>query len=152
MDCGGRSLVHTRRALMARVRVSPVFSTHFLRRLSQSSLIVSFLSSWCIGYYVFFSSLFCSPWGGCVNFLSGFPRSQSLVKGLHLNVIEVATAFSAQRDDKYAAPNGNQKLAETGVRHLIVSGIYFSSKCSFCIEDFVDKAEETSLEGSLRSP
>ncbi|KAI5339782.1 hypothetical protein L3X38_019054 [Prunus dulcis] len=64
--------------------------------------------------------------------------------------MDVATTSSTQRDDKYAAPNGNQKLAETSVGHLIVSGMDFYDKRSFCIEDFVDKAEETSLEGSPR--
>ncbi|KAI5338096.1 hypothetical protein L3X38_017367 [Prunus dulcis] len=99
-----------------------------------------------------FFLLFCSPWGGCVGFLSRFPRSQSLVMGLHLNVMEIAIASSAQGDDKYAAPSGNQKCAKTGVWYLNVSGMNFFSKHSFCIEDFVDKAEETSLEGSPRSP
>ncbi|PQM40335.1 hypothetical protein Pyn_22935 [Prunus yedoensis var. nudiflora] len=78
--------------------------------------------------------------------------SQSLVKGLHLNAIEMATASFAQGDDKYAAPSGNQKRAKTGVGHLIVSGMDFSGKHSFCIKDFVDKAKDTSLEGSPRSP
>ncbi|CAL8149685.1 unnamed protein product [Prunus armeniaca] len=55
--------------------------------------------------------------------------------------MEVDIASSAQRGDKYAAPSGNQKHAKIGVRHLIVNGMAFSSKCSFCIEDFVDKAE-----------
>ncbi|PQM38489.1 hypothetical protein Pyn_37644 [Prunus yedoensis var. nudiflora] len=49
---------------------------------------------------------------------------QSLVRGFHLNAMEVTTASSAQGDDKYAAPSGNQKCAETSVRHLIVSGIW----------------------------
>ncbi|KAI5342205.1 hypothetical protein L3X38_010080 [Prunus dulcis] len=79
-------------------------------------------------------------------------RSQSLVRGLHLNAIEVATASSAQGGDKYAAPSGNQKCAKTSVGHLIVSGMAFFGKRSFCIEDFVDKTEETSLEGSPSSP
>lgn len=74
------------------------------------------------------------------------------MRGLHLNAMVVTTASSAQEDDKYVAPSGNQKREETGVRHLIVSGTTFSSKHSFCIEDFVDKAEETSLKGSPRSP
>ncbi|CAL9031562.1 unnamed protein product [Prunus brigantina] len=63
--------------------------------------------------------------------------------------MEMATASSAQGDDKYVAPSGNQKRAKIGVGHLIVSGMDFSGKHSFCIEDFVDKAEETSLEGSF---
>ncbi|KAI5323375.1 hypothetical protein L3X38_032447 [Prunus dulcis] len=75
--------------------------------------------------------------GGCVDFLSGFPRSQLLVRGLHLNVIEMAIASSAQGDDKYVAPSGNQKNAKTGVGHLIFSGIDFSGKHSFCIEDLL---------------
>ncbi|PQP99599.1 hypothetical protein Pyn_01107 [Prunus yedoensis var. nudiflora] len=66
--------------------------------------------------------------------------------------MEVATASSTQGGDKYAAPSGNQKCAETGVGHLIVSGMAFSSKRSFCIEDFVDKVEETNLKGSPMSP
>ncbi|CAL9000475.1 unnamed protein product, partial [Prunus brigantina] len=99
-----------------------------------------------------FFLLFCSSWGGCVSFLSGFPRSQSQVRGLHLNAMEMATAFFAQGDDKYAAPSGNQKRAKTSVGHLIVSGMDFFGKHSFCIKDFVDKAEETNLDGSLRSP
>ncbi|PQP95625.1 hypothetical protein Pyn_12764 [Prunus yedoensis var. nudiflora] len=113
-------------------------------------MIVSLGSSWCIGYEVFW--LFCSPLGGCVGFLSGFPKSQSLVRGLHLNVMEVATASSAQGGDKYTALSGNHKHAKTGVGHLIVSGMAFSGKRSFCIKDFVDKAKETSFEGSPRSP
>ncbi|CAL8130990.1 unnamed protein product [Prunus armeniaca] len=64
----------------------------------------------------------------------------------------MVTASSAQGDDKYATPSRNQKRVKTGVGHLIISGMDFSSKHSFCIEDFVDKAEETSLEGSPRSP
>ncbi|PQM34091.1 hypothetical protein Pyn_38049 [Prunus yedoensis var. nudiflora] len=64
----------------------------------------------------------------------------------------MATASSAQGDDKHVAPNRNQKLAKTGVGHLIVNGMDFSGKHSFCIEDFVDKPEVTSLEGSPRSP
>ncbi|PQQ19275.1 hypothetical protein Pyn_21732 [Prunus yedoensis var. nudiflora] len=64
----------------------------------------------------------------------------------------MATASSAQRDDKYAAPSGNQKHAKTGVGHLIVSGMDFSGMHSVCIKDFVDNAKETSLEGSPRSP
>ncbi|CAL9014849.1 unnamed protein product [Prunus brigantina] len=71
--------------------------------------------------------------------------------GLHLNAMEVTTTFYAQRDDKYTAPSGNQKCAEAGVRHLIVSGMAFSGKRSFGIEDFVDKVEETSLKGSPRT-
>ncbi|CAL8164319.1 unnamed protein product [Prunus armeniaca] len=51
----------------------------------------------------------------------GFPRRQSLVRDLHLNTMEVITSFSAQGND------------------------------NFCIEDFVDKLKETSLEGSPRS-
>ncbi|PQQ21097.1 hypothetical protein Pyn_21008 [Prunus yedoensis var. nudiflora] len=66
--------------------------------------------------------------------------------------MEIATASSAQGDDKYAAPSGNQKHAKTSVRRLIVSGMDFSGKHSFCTEDFVDKAEETSLKWSPRSP
>ncbi|CAL2240217.1 unnamed protein product [Prunus armeniaca] len=66
--------------------------------------------------------------------------------------MEMATASSVQRDDKYATPSGNQKSAKTGVGHLIVNGMDFSSKHSFCIDDFIDKAEETILEGSPRSP
>ncbi|CAL8157384.1 unnamed protein product [Prunus armeniaca] len=66
--------------------------------------------------------------------------------------MEMATASSAQGDDKYAAPSRNQKRAKIGVGHLIVSGTGFSRKHSFCIEDSVDKAEKTSLEGSPRSP
>ncbi|KAI5343573.1 hypothetical protein L3X38_011449 [Prunus dulcis] len=79
-------------------------------------------------------------------------RRQMLVKGLHLNATEVTIASSTQGDDKYAAPSGNQKVAKTGVRHLIVSGMDSFGKHSFCIEDFVDKVEETSLEGSPWSP
>ncbi|CAL8176382.1 unnamed protein product [Prunus armeniaca] len=33
--------------------------------------------------------------------------------------MKVTTISSAQRDDKYEAPNGNQKPVEIGVRHLI---------------------------------
>ncbi|CAL2278935.1 unnamed protein product [Prunus armeniaca] len=66
--------------------------------------------------------------------------------------MKVTTIFFAQGDDKYAAPNGNQKPVEIGVRHLIVSDMFFSGKRSFCIQDFVDKADETSLKGSPRSP
>ncbi|CAL8162167.1 unnamed protein product [Prunus armeniaca] len=91
-------------------------------------------------------------WGGCIGFLSGFPRSQSLVRGLHLNAMDMATASSAQGDDKFAAPIGSQKRVKIGVGHLIVSGMDFSVKHSFCIEDFVDNEKETSLEGSPRSP
>ncbi|KAI5324825.1 hypothetical protein L3X38_033898 [Prunus dulcis] len=83
-------------------------------------MIVSLGSSWCIGYNLFL--LFCSPRGSCVGFLSGFPRRQLLVRGLHLNTMEVITASSAQGDD------------------------------NFCIEDFVDKVKETGLEESPRSP
>ncbi|CAL8162618.1 unnamed protein product [Prunus armeniaca] len=61
-------------------------------------------------------------------------------------------ASFAQGDDKYTAPRENQKRVKTGVGHLIVSDIDFSGKHSFYIEDFVDKAEETNLEGSPRSP
>ncbi|KAL6270323.1 hypothetical protein ACE6H2_027234 [Prunus campanulata] len=61
--------------------------------------------------------------------------------------MKVTIISSAQGDDKYAAPSENQKSVETGVRHLIVSDMSFSSKRSFCIEDFVDKEEETSLKG-----
>ncbi|CAL9001179.1 unnamed protein product [Prunus brigantina] len=61
--------------------------------------------------------------------------------------MEMTTTSSAQGDDKYATPRGNQKRAKTSVGHLIVRGMDFSSKYSFCIEDFVDKAEETNLEG-----
>ncbi|CAL8162115.1 unnamed protein product [Prunus armeniaca] len=61
-------------------------------------------------------------------------------------------ASSAQGGDKYAATSENQKHAEIGVGHLIVIGMAFFGKHSFCIEDFVDKAEKTSLEGSPRSP
>ncbi|KAI5322411.1 hypothetical protein L3X38_031483 [Prunus dulcis] len=75
---------------------------------------------------------------------------RSLVMGLHLNAMQVTTASFAQGDDKYAAPSGNQKCVKTGVRHLMVSGMAFSSKRSFCIGDFVDKAKKTSLEGSPR--
>ncbi|KAI5322431.1 hypothetical protein L3X38_031503 [Prunus dulcis] len=75
-----------------------------------------------------------------------------LVRGLHLIAMGMVTPSSAQGDDKYAASSWNQKRAKIGVRHLIVSGMDFSSKHSFCIEDFVDKTEETSLEGSPRSP
>ncbi|PQQ20199.1 hypothetical protein Pyn_32473 [Prunus yedoensis var. nudiflora] len=57
--------------------------------------------------------------------------------------MEVATASSAQGGDKYAALSGNHKHAKTGVGHLIVSGMAFSGKRSFCIKDFVDKAKET---------
>ncbi|PQQ19954.1 hypothetical protein Pyn_05553 [Prunus yedoensis var. nudiflora] len=78
--------------------------------------------------------------------------SQSLVMGLHLNVMEVATASSTQGGDKNVAPSGNLKRAKTGVGHLIVSGMAFSGKGSFCIKDFVNKVDETSLEGSPRSP
>ncbi|KAI5329034.1 hypothetical protein L3X38_028431 [Prunus dulcis] len=99
-----------------------------------------------------FFLLFCSPWGGCVVFLFGFLRSQSLVRGLRLNAVETTTTSSAQGNDKYAAPSGNQKRVKIGVGHLIVSGRDFSRKHSFCIEDFVDKAKETNLEGSPRSP
>ncbi|PQQ03123.1 hypothetical protein Pyn_34429 [Prunus yedoensis var. nudiflora] len=60
----------------------------------------------------------------------------------------VTIASSTQGNDKYATPSGNPKHTETGVRRLIVNGMAFSGKCSFCIEDFVDKAEETSLERS----
>ncbi|CAL9012930.1 unnamed protein product [Prunus brigantina] len=80
-----------------------------------------------------FFLLFCSPWGGCVGFLFGFLRSQSLVTGLHLNAMEMTTASSAQRDDKYVVPSGNQMHAKIGVGHLIISGMDFSSKHSFCI-------------------
>ncbi|CAL8112524.1 unnamed protein product [Prunus armeniaca] len=66
--------------------------------------------------------------------------------------MEVTTVSSTQGDDKYVAPSGNQKCVKTGVRHLIVGGMDFYGKCSFCIEHFVDKAKETSLEGSPRSP
>ncbi|PQQ11815.1 hypothetical protein Pyn_08234 [Prunus yedoensis var. nudiflora] len=65
--------------------------------------------------------------------------------------MEMATASSTQEDDKYAAQSVNQKHAKTGVGHLIVSGMNFSGKHSFCIEYFVDKGEETNLEGSPRS-
>ncbi|VVA35058.1 Hypothetical predicted protein [Prunus dulcis] len=61
--------------------------------------------------------------------------------------MEVATTSSAQGDDKYAPPSGNQKRTKIGVGHLIVSGMDFSSKHSFYIEDFVAKAKETSLKG-----
>ncbi|PQQ19009.1 hypothetical protein Pyn_30520 [Prunus yedoensis var. nudiflora] len=66
--------------------------------------------------------------------------------------MEVVTASSAQGGDKYAAPSENQKRAETGVGHLIVSGMAFSGELNFCIEDFVDKVEETNLKGSPMSP
>ncbi|PQM42926.1 hypothetical protein Pyn_17810 [Prunus yedoensis var. nudiflora] len=56
--------------------------------------------------------------------------SQSLVMGLHLNVMEVATASSTQGGDKNVAPSGNLKRAKTGVGHLIV-GMAFSGKGSF---------------------
>ncbi|KAL6289429.1 hypothetical protein ACE6H2_006939 [Prunus campanulata] len=65
--------------------------------------------------------------------------------------MEMATVSSSQGDDKYVTPIENQKCAKTCVGHLISSGMDFSGKLSFCIEDFVDKAEETSLEGSPRS-
>ncbi|CAL2265264.1 unnamed protein product [Prunus armeniaca] len=58
-------------------------------------------------------------WGGCIGFLSGFLRSQSLVRGLHLNAMDMATASSAQGDDKFAAPIGSQKRVKIGVGHLI---------------------------------
>ncbi|CAL2248813.1 unnamed protein product [Prunus armeniaca] len=61
--------------------------------------------------------------------------------------MKIATASSAQGDDKYAAPNENQKHAKTGVGHLIVNGMNFSSKHSFCIEDFVDKARRPASRG-----
>ncbi|BBN67576.1 hypothetical protein Prudu_118S000500 [Prunus dulcis] len=70
-----------------------------------------------------------------------------LVRGLHLIAMGMVTPSSAQGDDKYAASSWNQKRAKIGVRHLIVRGMDFSGKHSFCIEDFVDKTEETSLEG-----
>ncbi|PQQ04121.1 hypothetical protein Pyn_34110 [Prunus yedoensis var. nudiflora] len=59
----------------------------------------------------------------------------------------MATASSAQGDDKYVTLSENHKRAKTSARHLIVSGMDFSGKHSFCIEDFVDKAKKTSLEG-----
>ncbi|PQQ07865.1 hypothetical protein Pyn_21626 [Prunus yedoensis var. nudiflora] len=81
-----------------------------------------------------------------------FLRRQSLVRDLHLNAMEVVTVSSAQRGDKHAASSRNQKRVEIGVGGVIVSGMAFSSKHSFYIEDFVDKAKEISLEGSPRSP
>ncbi|PQP97101.1 hypothetical protein Pyn_26773 [Prunus yedoensis var. nudiflora] len=38
----------------------------------------------------------------------------------------MVTASSAQGDDKYVAPSWNQKHAEIGVGHLIVSDVDFS--------------------------
>ncbi|KAL6289541.1 hypothetical protein ACE6H2_007051 [Prunus campanulata] len=58
----------------------------------------------------------------------------------------MAIASSAQGDDKDVTLSGNQKCAKTSARHLIISGMDFSGKHSFCIEDFVDKAKKTSLE------
>ncbi|CAL8155289.1 unnamed protein product [Prunus armeniaca] len=64
--------------------------------------------------------------------------------------MEVATASSNQGGEKYVAPSKNNKRVEIGVGHLTVSDMAFSSKHSICIEDFVDKVEETNLKGSPR--
>ncbi|CAL2239260.1 unnamed protein product [Prunus armeniaca] len=40
--------------------------------------------------------------------------------------MEMTTTSSAQGDEKYVAPSGNQKRAKTGVGHLIVRGMDFS--------------------------
>ncbi|PQQ03653.1 uncharacterized protein Pyn_25837 [Prunus yedoensis var. nudiflora] len=125
---------------------------HFMRGWLKEVVPSETDSSFDVGHSLVHARRALTAKSGCVGFLFGFPRILSLVRSLHLNAMEIATASFAEGDDKYAAPSGNQKRAKTGVGHLIVSGLDFFGKHSFYIEDFVDKAEETNLESSPRSP